>query len=88
MRIRKGYMLREVLDMYVIVGTGNTAYTPNQIMSLSETGAFLWRILEGGAGREELIGELTAAYEVDRQTAEEDVDIFLDQLRANALLDE
>ena len=49
MKIKPGYMLRKVVDVYVIVGIGDETYAPNQIMSLNETGAFLWRILENGA---------------------------------------
>ena len=46
MKIKPGYILRDVMNVSVIIGVGNEAYTPNEIMSLNETGAFLWRLLE------------------------------------------
>lgn len=88
MRIKPGYMLRKVMEVWVIIGIGDEAYTPNRIMSLNETGAFLWRILEDGAERSRLVESLVAEYDVDAQTAAADVDAFLTTLRSNALLAE
>ena len=88
MKIKPGFMLRKVVDIYVILGIGSEAYAPNQIMSLNETGAFLWGLLEKGTDRETLIDALPEEFEVDRQTAEKDVDAFLTQLREKALIDE
>ena len=88
MKIRSGYILRQVMDVSVILGIGSEAYTPNQIMSVNETGAFLWNLLEKGAEKPELVDALTKEYEVDAETAEKDVDAFLARLREKALIDE
>ena len=88
MKIRSGYMLRQVMDVYVVLGIGSEAYNPNQIMSVNETGAFLWGLLEKGADKQELVDNLTKEYEVDIQTAEKDVDDFLARLREKALIEE
>ena len=88
MKIKAGYSLRNVLDMYVVLGTGKDAYTPNSIMSVNETGGFLWKLLENGAEKEELIARMTDEYDVDRETAARDVDAFLAQLQAKNLLTE
>lgn len=87
MKIKSGYMLRKVVDIYVIIGVGSEAYAPNQIMSVNETGAFLWGLLEKGADRDTLIDALPKEFEVDRVTAEKDVDAFLAQLREKALIE-
>ena len=88
MKIKPGFMLRKVVEIYVIIGIGSEAYAPNQIMSLNETGAFLWGLLEKGSSREALIDALPREFEVDRETAQKDVDAFLAQLREKALIDE
>ena len=88
MKIRSGYMLRQVMDVYVVLGIGSEAHNPNQIMSVNETGAFLWGLLEKGAEKQELVDSLTKEYEVDVQTAEKDVEDFLDRLREKALIEE
>ena len=88
MKIRSGYVLRQVMDVYVVMGIGSGAYEPNRIMSVNDTGAFLWHLLEKGAGKEELADSLTKEYDVDIRTAEADVDAFLDELRQRVLIDE
>lgn len=87
MKIRQGYILRDVMDISVIIGVGEDAYMPNQIMSLNETGAFLWRILEQGAEKQELVDAMLREYDTDAATAERDVDAFLAQLKEKALID-
>ena len=88
MKIKSGYVLREVVDLYVIIGTGSDAYRPDQIMSLNETGAFLWNILKDGAEKQDLVRDLVKEFAVDEQTAQKDVEAFLSQLRRNDLIDE
>ena len=88
MKIRSGYMLRKVIDTYVIMGIGSDNYVPNRIMSLNETGAYLWGLLEKGSDKQALIDNLISEYEVDLTTAEKDVDVFLDQLRDKDLIEE
>ena len=88
MKIRSGYVLRQVMDVYVVMGIGSGAYEPNRVMSVNETGAFLWRLLEKGANKEELTDSLTKEYDVEIRTAAADVDAFLNQLREKALIEE
>lgn len=88
MKIKPGYLLREVMDVAVILGIGSENYVPNEIMSLNETGALLWRRLETGAEKRELVDAILKEYDTDAETAEKDVDAFLAQLREKALIEE
>ena len=88
MKIKPGYILREVLDVAVIIGVGSENYTPNEIMSLNETGALLWHCLEKGAEKQELVDAILKEYDTDAVTAQKDVDTFLARLREKALIEE
>lgn len=88
MKLKPGFMLRKVVEVYVVLGIGSEAYVPNQIMSVNETGAFLWPLLEKGAERQDLVDSLTKEYDVDAATAAADVDSFLARLRENGLIEE
>lgn len=85
-RIKDGYMLRHVLDVDLVIGIGSEAYEPNCIMSLNETGAFLWNCMETGAEESELVQKMTDEFEVTEETAAKDVAVFLNQLRQKKLL--
>ena len=88
MKIKPGYLIREVLDVAVIIGVGSENYTPNEIMSLNETGALLWHCLEKGAEKQELVDAILKEYDTDAATAQKDVDAFLARLREKALIEE
>ena len=88
MKIKADYVLRQVMDTYLVVGIGSGAYAPNQIMTLNESGAFVWRLLEIGAEKGDLVNGLIREYEVDAETAEKDVDAFIAQLREKAMIAE
>ena len=87
MKIREGFILRQVLDIYAVIGVGSEAYMPNRIMSVNETGAFLWHMLENGAEKQEMIDALLREYETDPQTAEKDVDAFLKEMQDKGLIE-
>ncbi len=88
MKITKQFVLREIADEYIIVPTGNTAFTFNGIITVNGIGAFLWRELQEEVTFDQLVGKVLEEYETDRATAEADVREFLDCLKARDILGE
>lgn len=80
MKIKDGFVLREVAGSYIVVAVGEAVKNFNGIINLNETGAFLWKILESGATKEELVAKLLEEYDVDEKTAAEDVGKFINKL--------
>jgi hypothetical protein len=85
MKIKPGFMLREIAGQWVVVPIGGTVVDFNNIITLSESGAFLWRMLEKGANEEELVNAILTEYEVDDSTARRDVKTFVDCIVDKAL---
>lgn len=88
MKIKNGFVLRQVAGNYIIIGTGDEAVDFNGMITINETGAFLWKILEKEISREELAEKMLSEYDVDRDTAEADIDEFIEKLRSSKLLSE
>lgn len=88
MRTKDGYLLRNIAGEWFIVPIGSDTLNFNGIMQVSETGAFFWKMLESGSDRNALIEALLGEYEIDRGTAEEDLDEFLKNLDEKGLLRE
>ena len=86
MKIKDGFILREVADSFIVVAVGEAVKTFNGIVNLNETGAFLWKILEQGATKEELLKKLTEEYDVDDATAKKDIDAFVAKLEEAKLV--
>ena len=86
MKIKDDFVLKKIAGSYVVVPVRTRAVDFSGIIKLTETGAFLWKLLEKGADREVLISSLLSEYEVDEATAAADVDRFVDKLREADLL--
>ena len=89
MKIKNGFILRNVSDAYVVVAVGEAAKDFNGMITLNETGAFLWKTLaDGCADKNELVAKLLSEYDVDKALAERDVDAFVKKLAEQGLLTE
>lgn len=86
MKIKKDFILKQIAGSYVVVPVRQQAVDFSGIIKLSETGAFLWKLLENGADREELVKKLLDEYLVDEAVAEQDVDRFIERLNETGLL--
>ena len=80
MRVDKDFILREIAGDYVIIPTGNTVLTFNGLISVNEVGASLWKMLQQDVTTEDLVAGILEEYNVDEETAREDIQEFLDEL--------
>ena len=81
MKIKKGYVLKEIGDSCVVVPIGEAAKTFKGVIALNETAKVLWLTLEKGAEINDLVDALTAEYEVDRETALRSSEKFIEKLK-------
>ena len=81
MRVSDQFILRTIADEHILVPVGDAAIHVKGLIVLSESGALLYKKLQSGCTREELIDSLTAEYDVSVQEAAADTDAFLDQMR-------
>ncbi len=81
MKIKEDFILRKVADSYVVVPVNKMTLDFNGIINLNETGAFLFDLLQKGAERDELVDKMLEEYDVDREKAEADIDVFIQKVR-------
>lgn len=80
------FLLRRAAGLTVIVPVGRAAENFPGMISVNETGAFLWQLLECEQTEESLAAALTEEYQVTQETALGDVRSFVEKLeRAGAL---
>lgn len=87
MKIKDGFMLREIADTWVVIPIGERVVEFNAIISLSESGADLWKILKDDADETELVKALMSEYIVDEATASKDVKEFIQEMSNKGLLE-
>lgn len=88
MKASEGFIYKKMRGMGVIVPVGEESKDFKGMVTLNETGSFLWEQLQKDTDRESLVEALLAEYETDRETAARDVDAFLIKLREAGLLAE
>ena len=80
MRIKDGFLLREVAGSYIVVATGALTQEFGGIIKLNETGSFLWKKLAENTDVQALVDALTAEYDVSAEEAKKDVEAFVAML--------
>ena len=86
MKIKDGFILREVAGTFVVVAVGSAVKEFNAVITLNETGAFLWKELEKGATEEELLQAVLAEYDVPEEIAKADISAVVKKLENAKLL--
>ena len=87
MKLKSGFVLREVAGSTVVVPAGGDLNF-NGMISLNETGKTLWEALQTETDTDGLVQALLAEYDVDADTARAGVETFVSKLREHGFLDE
>lgn len=73
MKIKKGFVLRQLLGEYVITGEGLERVNFNKIITLNATAAYLWEAVQDKDFTADSLADLLMdRYEVDKETALKD----------------
>ena len=82
MEIKKQVILRSVAGEHMLIPVGETVFEYNGIFMITESGKFLWENIVNGADKNELADLLAKEYGIDSATALEDVNEFIETLKA------
>lgn len=88
MKIKDGFVLKSIAGSTVAVPVGDNLVNLQLMLTLNESGAFLWKQLENSCTEDELVDAMTKEYNIDSDTARSDVREFLKVLKENHILDE
>ena len=88
MKIKPGFTLRNVVDEFMVMPTGENIKNFGGTVILNEVSAFIYKQLEHPISREDLLAQILAEFDVDEATAAADLDALLEQFRQMELLEE
>lgn len=86
MKLQQEFVLRDIAGEYVLIPVVSPEDKFNGIISVNETGAFIWKLLEKGTDRDELIQAVLDEYDVSLEQATADVDKFCGNLKELEIL--
>lgn len=88
LKVKDGFVLRKIGPQTVAVPVGKLTGEIHGVVALTESGALLWEKLTQGAEKENLVSLLLEEYEIDKETALNDVDDFIKGLYAQGVMEE
>ncbi len=87
MKIKRGFVLREVAGQSVVVALGAAAQSFNGMIKLNATGKIIWEMLAEGAERDAIVDRMLSEYDVEREVVEADVDKIINKLKEENILE-
>ena len=87
MKVKDGFILREVNKQPVVVSVGAASKIFHGMIKLNSTGAFLFEKLQKETSEEELVKALVKKYEVEEDVAKNDVKAFVDSLEKPGIIE-
>ena len=88
MKIKQGFVLKNIAGSRVAVPMGENLVNLQLMLTLNETGAFLWDTLQNDCTMDELVSAMTKEYDIDAETARQDAEDFVQLLKEHQILDE
>jgi hypothetical protein len=88
MKIKEGFAKRNIAGAEIVVPVGKTAMQFNGMITLNETGAFIWDCLKEDCSEEKIVEKMLAEYDVSAEKAAADVAKFTAMLKENGLIEE
>ena len=88
MKIKEGFVLKNIAGSTVAVPSGENLVNLQLMLTLNESGTFLWNLLAKGCSFEELVQAMITEYDIDEATAKADAADFVNLLKEHQILDE
>ena len=86
MKLKQNYALREIAGELLLVPVGKASLNFNQMLTLNEVGADIWRLIPEADSEEEIVTRLLQEYEVDPEVLRADVAEFIESVRKLGIL--
>lgn len=87
MKIKEGFMLRNVAENNVVVAVGKATLDFSGLITLNTSGAFLWSLMQNDTSIDEMAKKMCEVYDVDFETAKADINDFADKLKGAGIIE-
>lgn len=88
MKIKKDYVIKAIGEDIVVVPIKDEAISFNGIITLNKTGKILFESLQKqDLSKEELLERILDIYDVSKEKASQDIDVFIDKCKKQGLME-
>ena len=88
MKAKQGFVLRNVVDEFILMPTGDNIGKFNGTVLLNDVSAFVWEKLQDPLSKEDLLKAVLDEFEVEKPVASTDLDALLATLREYGVIED
>lgn len=88
MKAKPGFVLRNVVDEYILMPTGDNIGKFNGTILLNEVSALVWEKLQNPVSKDDLLKAILDEFEVEKAVASADLDALLSTLRGYGVIED
>lgn len=81
MKLKKKFILRNIVGENILVPVGSETKVFKGLITINNVGKFIWENIESVSDEDELLNKILSEYEVDEKTAKADMEEFLEVLK-------
>ncbi|MCH5170875.1 MAG: PqqD family protein [Oscillospiraceae bacterium] len=88
MKIKDGYILKNVAGENIVIATGEARLSFNGIITFNEVGAEVFTRLDGTRSIKQIVDEIALLYNAPKDVIEKDINKLIEKMRNHGLIEE
>ena len=88
MKIKDGYILKDVAGAKIVIATGAQKFNFNGVMTFNSVGADVFNMLDGTNSVDDIVNKIAEDYGVSVERVATDVENLIKKMKEHNLLDE
>ena len=81
MKIKDGFVVRDIMGQCVVVATGEASQDFSGMIKLNDTGKDIWEGVASGKSEDEIVEFIVNEYDVEEDRAKTSVKKFIDKMK-------
>ena len=81
MKIKDGFVVRDIMGQCVVVATGEASESFSGMIKLNDTGKDIWEGVAAGKSEAEITDKIVEDYDVDKERAKASVSKFITDMK-------
>lgn len=88
MKIKDGFILKDVAGSKIVIATGEQRLDFNGVMTFNDVGADVFMLLDGTNTIDDIVKKISEDYDVSAEVVKGDVERLIEKMRKYNLIDE
>lgn len=88
MKIKNGFILKDVAGSKIVIATGSAKLDFNGVITFNDVGADVFTMLDGTKTVADIVTQIATDYGIDESTVKTDVEKLIEKMRKYNLIEE